>query len=103
MFYVHSDWLQSSVMHKMLQIKFTAEVVIVLTMTINKKQQKQCRTGKGRGLSPSKYQTGRQALIETWYNRPTNYMEQSFLRSKKFSYLTNSPRFMEPKGSLLCL
>jgi len=42
-------------MPKMLQIKFTAEVVIVLTVTIHKKQQKQCRTGKGRGLRPSKY------------------------------------------------
>jgi hypothetical protein len=59
-------------MPKMVQIKFTAEVVIVLTVTINMKQQKQYRRGKGRGQSPSKYQTGRQAVTETWYNQPTD-------------------------------
>jgi hypothetical protein len=53
---------------KTLKIKFTADGVVVLTVKINKKQEKQCRTVKARGLSPSNYETGRQALTETWYN-----------------------------------
>jgi len=88
-------------MPKMLQIKFTAKVVIVLTVKINKKQQKQCMTGKGRGLSPSKKQTSPHRNMVQLTNQL--HGTESFLRSKKFRYSTNSPHFMEPKGSLLCL